>query len=103
VALPHRRQQLAKFINWHDLTQAKVGEILGVNAVRVANISQGHAYPSPEEITALETLFGLPIETMFEPDMLTYRESWPPPSGFAVRLAEVERRVRAEVEGEVDK
>jgi hypothetical protein len=96
VALPHRRQQLAKFIQFHELTHQKVATALGTNAVRVANLTQGHVYPSPDEIEVLQRLFGMPIETLLEEALLVYRNDWPPPRGAALYLAEARRQVESE-------
>ena len=73
MALPHRRQQLAKFIKVHDLTYKKVAAALGTNPVRVNNLAHGGTFPKPDEIRALVSLFGLPIEVLFDDDML---EQW---------------------------
>lgn len=81
MALPHRRQQLAKFIKVHDLTYKKVAEALQTDAVRINNMVQGKLYPTPAECDALEALFGLPAELMLEPSMLAWRHNWPPRYG----------------------
>ncbi|TFC06751.1 hypothetical protein [Cryobacterium mannosilyticum] len=47
----------------------------------VSNLAKGARYPNPREIDGIVKLFGgLPIEAMFEAEMLKYRdaESWPP-------------------------
>ena len=91
MALPHRRQQLAKFIQFHDLTHEKVAKALGTNVVRVSNLTKGHVHPSPEEIDSLERLFGMPVEVLLEEALLEFRDNWPPPRGIAAYLAKVER------------
>ena len=78
MALPRRRQPLAKFIKIHDLTYLKVANALGTNRARVANMVQGMLYPSPHECDVLESLFGLPAQVLFEPPMLAWRYDWPP-------------------------
>lgn len=92
MGLPFRRQQLAKFIPYHDLTRAQVGAALGCDAVRVGNLSWGRTYPTPDECDALERLFGLPVEVLLEPDLLIYRHNWPPLRGLAVLKSELDRR-----------
>ena len=84
MVLPHRRQQLAKFIPFHDLTYQQVADALECDhKQRVRNLCNGHIYPSPEEILALEKLFNLPIEVLLEPAMLIYRNGpWPPLRGL---------------------
>jgi len=92
VPLPHRRQQLAKFIPFHDLSLSVVAKALYTDATRIKNLCRGGAYPSPDEIVALERLFGLPIEILFEDDMLTYRDGpWPAPRGGAALKLELAR------------
>ncbi|MGZ0068090.1 helix-turn-helix transcriptional regulator [Microbacterium arborescens] len=92
MALPHRRQQLAKFIPFHDLSQSDVAKALGTDTTRVKNLCRGGAYPSPGDIAVLERLFGLPIEVLFEEDMLTYRDGpWPAPRGGAALKLELAR------------
>ncbi|KZE89095.1 helix-turn-helix domain-containing protein [Microbacterium sp. TNHR37B] len=94
MALPHRRQQLAKFIPFHDLTLQQVAAALRTDTVRVANLTKGHTYPTPDEIEALERLFGLPVDVLFEPDLLVFRDDWPESQGLrqaATKRAELER------------
>ncbi len=81
VVLPHQRQPLAKFINYHDLTHEQVADALGCDRIRLRNLIAGHVYVSPDEIAKLEALFGLPIEVMFEPASLIWRDVWPPLRG----------------------
>lgn len=91
MALPHRRQQLAKFIPFHELTHQKVADVLGCSLTRIRNIINGHVYPSPDEITALERLFSLPIVVLLEKDMLDYQHGpWPIPRGTALYKARAE-------------
>ena len=97
MALPRRRQQLAKFIPFHDLTLAIVAETLGADRARVHNLCWGNAYPSPSEIAALERLFGLPVEVLFEPAMLVYRGTWPPPKGAAAAQSSAARAAIAQM------
>ena len=80
MALPYRRQMLAKTITYRDLTVAKVAEALGVEFSEIANLAKGARYPSPDELRGLFDLFGLPVETLLEPELLRYREAteWPP-------------------------
>jgi transcriptional regulator with XRE-family HTH domain len=80
LALPHRRQQLAKFIPFHELTYAQVAAALGTGIASVHSLAHGRRYPTPDEIRKLEALFGLPVEVLFDPAMLTYRDvaQWPP-------------------------
>lgn len=97
MALPHRRQQLAKFIAFHDLTYPQVAAALGTNTIRVANLTKGHTYPSPEEIEALQRLFGLPPEVLFDAEMLEFRDGpWPVPEGTALFQFRAEMRARRE-------
>lgn len=91
MALPHRRQQLAKFIPFHDLSLAQVATVLGCNKTRVQNLCWGRLYPTPDEISALERLFSLPIEVLLEPNLLEYRHNWPPLRGLAVVKAQMDR------------
>lgn len=82
MPLLHRRQPLARFIPFHDLTYQQVAVALSCDVIRVRNISNGHVYPHPDEIAALEKLFSLPIEVLLEPQMLIYRNGpWPPLRG----------------------
>lgn len=79
MALPHRRQQLAKFIPFHDFTPASFAaevssfldepEMLG--RWDILNIAYGRRYPNAREIRAIElALDGLPIESVLERAML---------------------------------
>jgi transcriptional regulator with XRE-family HTH domain len=80
MALPHKKQNLAKQIPYHDLTAAQVAEAIGITTAEVHNLCKGRRYPSPREIVALEKIMGLPIEVLLHKDMLVYRyaETWPP-------------------------
>lgn len=81
MALPYRRQQLAKFIPFNDLTYADVAEALGVEWIEVSNLANGARYPSPDELRILSTLLNaMPVETFFEEELLRYRmaSEWPP-------------------------
>lgn len=99
MALPHHQQALGKWIfRYRGLTAAEVADKIGIKYSRLSNIIKGHTYPTPEEIDALEALIGMPAEVLFDPEMLAYRESWPPPRGAALWHAEIER-LRAEIEG----
>ncbi|WP_168380849.1 MULTISPECIES: helix-turn-helix domain-containing protein [unclassified Microbacterium] len=91
MVLPHRRQQLAKFIPFHDLTRKKVAAALGCSVTRVSNLCKGGLYPTPDEIATLERLFGMPVEVLLEPALLEYRHSWPPLRGLAVVKAQIDR------------
>jgi hypothetical protein len=92
VALPHRKQQLQKFIPFHDLTIEQVALALGCNSIRVKNLCQGHIYPTPAECDALERLFGLPVEVLLEARLIAYRYDWPPPRGMAAAVENELRR-----------
>lgn len=80
MALPRRRQRLAKLIPYFDLTRRQVAAQLGITPSEVSNLCGGLRYPSPREIALLEELFGLTAEEMFETSMLVYRgrSDWPP-------------------------
>ncbi|MCH6229335.1 hypothetical protein MK786_01095 [Microbacterium sp. CFH 31415] len=98
MALPRRRQPLAKFIPFHDLTPEVVAAALNTNVARIHNLCRGLTYPSPDELAAIGRLFGLPVEVFFEPEMLVYRDGpWPPPRGGAAQIADFER-LRAQLD-----
>jgi len=94
MALPYRRQNLAKYIRFHDLSDEQVAEKLGVEPIEVQNLKYGARYPSPDELRALFDLFGLPVEVLFQDrEILRYREatSWPPRGkGFSGKRRAVE-------------
>lgn len=79
---------LAKHIKVHDLTYKKTAQALGTDAVRINNLVQGKLYPTPDECDALESLFGLPVATMFEESMLVWRYDWPPRAARYSRAGE---------------
>lgn len=79
--LPRRRQQLVRLIKSRDITRKDFAKLAGLDPSRLNNLITGNTFPRPEEIKALESFFGLPVETMFEPDMLAYRHSGPPKAG----------------------
>lgn len=79
--LPRRRQQLARLIKSRDLTRVAVAHMLGMPINRLNNLCNGSVFPHPDELKAFESFFGLPAQTMFEPDMLAYRDAWPPKRG----------------------
>lgn len=75
MALPFRRQQLAKFIPFHDHTaktfaeavSSRLSEGESVSTADIVNFSHGRKYPSAREIRAIElALGGLPIQTLLE-------------------------------------
>ncbi|MEW1834532.1 helix-turn-helix transcriptional regulator [Microbacterium sp. NPDC079995] len=96
MALPRRRQQLGKFIPFHELTHQQVADVLGCSLSRVRNIINGNAFPSPTEIQQLERLFGLPVEVLLDAEMLEFRNGpWPPPRGTALLLQRTKPRPQA--------
>jgi len=97
MALPRRRQQLAKFVVWHDTTYDEVAEKVGSTHWRILQIANGRIYPSPDEIQRLPEAFGgMPVEVLLEAELLKYRNGpWPPRRGRgalpAVSNSEVDR------------
>jgi len=81
VALPHRRQHVAVFIKYHDLTYRKVADAVGIEYGRFSNIVKGNAYPSPDEVAALSDFFQMPPQVLFEPALLSFQLNWPPKPG----------------------
>lgn len=81
MALPYERQKsLVTLIYLRDLTVAKVADYLGVTYREVASLTKGGRYPSPDELRGLAELFGLPVETFLDAELLRYRHEteWPP-------------------------
>lgn len=72
MGLPFRRQPLGNLIKAHELTHKQVARAIGGHINRVNVLVSGRSYPTAAEIDALETLIALPIQTMFEPDLLKY-------------------------------
>lgn len=80
MALPHRRQQLAKFIPFRDFTPAsfaaEVSKYLtedeALKRWDILNITYGRRYPSARELRAIELALGgsLPINVVLEESML---------------------------------
>lgn len=79
MALPHRRQQLAKFIPFHDFTPAsfaaEVSSFLSEPEVLerwdILNISYGRKYPTAREIRAIElAMGGIPAPVVLEDSLL---------------------------------
>lgn len=93
MALPHRRQRLPRFIKYRDLTNAEFAQAVGITTNRLANLIQGHVYPSPEELDRIEAFFfPFSLANLFDPEMLVYRHGpWPPPTGVAALKAELAR------------
>lgn len=63
---------LGKHLKVRKLTYAQVAEALGCKRSRVSSLIQALTYPTADEIHALEQLIGLPIETMFDENMLKF-------------------------------
>lgn len=82
VTLQRRKQMLGKFIPFNDFTRAQVAQALGTDKVRLNNLIHGGTYPTPNECDVLEKLFGLPVQVLFDKEMLEYRYDWPPPRGI---------------------
>ncbi|MEQ1738133.1 MAG: helix-turn-helix transcriptional regulator [Rhodoglobus sp.] len=79
MGLPHRRQQLAKFIPFHDLTAKSLAEKLDISESNVRQLVYGRRYPSPDEVRALERIFRMPAEVLLDAELLRYRNGpWPP-------------------------
>lgn len=72
MGLPFRRQPLGNLIQAHELGYRKVARALKCNVGRVNNLVAGRIYPTAAEIETLELLIGLPVQTMFEPDVLKF-------------------------------
>ncbi len=88
MPLPKRKQPLAKFIAFHDLSQEQFAEAISepelgiiVTKQELKTLVRGFRYPTPRELSRISAaLGGLPVEVLFEPEMLAHRdaESWPP-------------------------
>lgn len=72
MGLPFRRQPLGNHIGARELTHKQVARALGCSVPRVNVLISGRSYPTAHEIDALESLIGLPVQTMFEPALLKY-------------------------------
>lgn len=73
MGLPFRRQPLGDFIQVHELTHRQVARAIGASdPARVNNLIAGRSYPTAAEIEALERLMKLPIQVMFDPEVLKY-------------------------------
>lgn len=65
-------QMLGKHLKVRKLTYAEVAEAIGCKRTRISSLIQGLTYPTADEIHALEELIGLPIETMFDENILKF-------------------------------
>lgn len=72
MGLPFRRQNLGNLLSAHEIPHRQVARALRCKPARVNNLVGGCVYPTAAEIEALERLIGLPVQTMFEPDVLKY-------------------------------
>ncbi|WP_370454536.1 helix-turn-helix domain-containing protein [Salinibacterium sp. dk5596] len=72
LSLPRRRQPVGDFIQDRRFTHEEVARALGCKVPRVNTIISGAVYPTAAEIEALERLIGLPIQVMFEDEVLKY-------------------------------
>ena len=72
MGLPFRRQPLGNHIRVREFTHKQVARALGSHVTRVNVLVSGRSYPTAAEIDALERLIDLPIQTMFDPEMLKY-------------------------------
>lgn len=72
MGLPFRRQPLGNLIQSHELTFKQVARTLRCNFGRINNMVSGRVYPTAAEIEALERLIGLPVQTMFDDEVLKY-------------------------------
>lgn len=81
------------------MTANSVAKVLETDPSRIYNLCRGGTFPKPHELDALENLFGLPAEVLFEPAMLEYRNNWPPPRGAYALRRELDR-LRAQLSGE---
>lgn len=80
MALPHKRQNLARFIPFYDFTARTFADAVNqslapserVSMADVQNYTRGRRYPSAREIRAIELAFGgsLPIHVLLEDSML---------------------------------
>ena len=54
----------------------------------------GDTYPAPDELDKIERLFGgMPAEVLFDPELLEYRNNWPPPRGFIKKNTDAEDQI----------
>ncbi|MWB98309.1 helix-turn-helix domain-containing protein [Agromyces seonyuensis] len=82
-------QPLKRFVQHRGWTYAafareladRTGEPLSSNEAML--ICRGRRHPSPKQIDAILDLLGgsLPVEVVFEPELLEFRHSWPPKRG----------------------
>ncbi len=94
MGLPFQRQPIGNILQAHELSHKQVARAIDAKTIgRVNNLIMGRVYPTAVEIDALEKLVGLPIQTMFEPEVLKY---------FNPNGSRFSRARRAEHQSEVD-
>ena len=72
MGLPFSRQRLGDFIKDREFTHRQVARALDCKAPRINSLIMGRVYPTSAEIEALERLVELPIQTMFDSEVLKY-------------------------------
>jgi len=72
MGLPFRRQPLGDLLQAHEVTYRQAARALKCNEGRINNMVAGRVYPTAVEIDALEELIGLPIQTMFDNEVLKF-------------------------------
>ncbi len=94
MGLPRTPQPLIKWIKFHDLSRRQVADACtGGSTIRLNNICNGMAFPSPDEIDAFEALFKHPITVLLDPCLSVYRDGpWPVPRGTALFMHEQKLR-----------
>jgi transcriptional regulator with XRE-family HTH domain len=70
VALTHRRQPARRLLVSRDLTTREAADFIGCTTAHLANVLRGRAYPSVEVRAQLPVLLGLPIQVLFEQELL---------------------------------
>lgn len=83
MALPHRRQKVARFLKLNDVSQQKAAEAMGSSVTHVRNVIKGHTYPTPDELRMFSKLCNdMPYQVMFDEEMYSYVDAGqdsPPP------------------------
>ncbi|PVE67915.1 helix-turn-helix domain-containing protein [Microbacterium testaceum] len=91
MALPKTRQMVTEIALDRGLTRAQIAAATGIAVSAYSNHAKGRRHVSPDEAKAYEAFFGLPIQTLFDDDVLAYVNDWPPRRGMGSRKHDVAR------------
>ena len=70
MALTRRRQPAKRFLVVHEISQREAAEFIGCRINHLRNALNGRSHPNESVRERLPILVGMPLEVLFDPEVL---------------------------------